>query len=259
MVSASRARAAHVVMLTFLLAGCSCGGDDAGDTGVDANVEDTVAADTDATGTRDGNTDDTGADTSPSDTGRDTDLEDVPGDANEDTSADVASDASDVGPAVTCPDYLPPPPVFPPCSDARACDEICFPPGAANCGVCTGDTCVSDSECAEGDFCVDILALCACSGTGVVTGCLPDCGDAPCPSDEYECVTRPGGSACVLARCTTGSYECGFNQVCDADDGSADVHGCVRRLCATDADCECGSCIGSRCYSGPGTCQPPAP
>jgi len=155
-----------------------------------------------------------------------------------------------------CPGWTPPPPGAVPCTNDGDCDpdvgDYCLPPGEdAACPVCRVDesTCVNDADCPDGSHCAEYDPGCPlCDGT-LPTTCFEDCVAGGCP-DGQECSE---GGACVPLRCDTGAIACPENFRCTGFSGD----GCLRLGCESDGDCDCGSCIDSRCYEGPGTCELP--
>lgn len=160
-----------------------------------------------------------------------------------------------------CEDYASPPPELPACRSASQCaeGEACVPPGASRgCGgACRTPMreCATDAECEAGSVCVEELIACSCDG-GPDTVCRPPCTAGSCLEGE---TCGPDG-VCAPTSCEDG-YACPPNTACAApgDAGPEDAHGCVRRACDGDADCECGVCLDGQCFSGPGVCRLPAP
>ena len=98
--------------------------------------------------------------------------------------------------------------------------------------------------------CDAVPVTCACSGRPTVMGCIAHCGASGC-ADGFTC---EADGHCRALRCMAGEYECPVNFDCIDYVAGEDPHGCTRRSCMVAADCECGACVGSRCYDGPGAC-----
>lgn len=152
-----------------------------------------------------------------------------------------------------CDDYSPP---FPPrdtCTDQAQCDagEACVAPHGVGCGPCVDlvATCASDADCSDSDVCVPTTDPCMCAGPG--SECIARCDDASCGDGE-----RCEDGRCLVQACTDG-YECPPNLDCGFG-GGGDAHGCIRRGCASERDCDCGACIDGVCARGPGICALPA-
>jgi len=160
-----------------------------------------------------------------------------------------------------CADYAPPPPERSPCRSREEClteGGLCWAPGSdPGCGGECFDprTCATDSDCAPSSVCESFPAPCACEAGIRGTRCMPDCrtSDRACPAG-YSC---SASGRCEPLDCTDG-YDCGFNQDCVFGVPGADEHGCARRPCTFDSDCECGACVLGLCHSGPGLCGPAA-
>jgi hypothetical protein len=132
------------------------------------------------------------------------------------------------------------------CSDEIACEPergTCLEPGGfVGCDTCqtpaADDICVDDRGCDTGEICTNSVEDCACGGEKT---CRPGC------TTNANCAE---GQACEAdGRCgtaTCGEDACPANFRCDAG-------GCLRKGCSVDTDCD-GSCVGGRCYSGPGMC-----
>lgn len=135
------------------------------------------------------------------------------------------------------------------CTTSAACrpDESCVPthvpPG---CGTCLPvEGCLDDEGCSLGQVCVP-SGPCSCDPKHCVSACA---ADAECP-DTFTCQT----GRCEPIPCDDPSYDCPMNFRCDP--ASRDNHGCQRLECEISADCDCGSCLGTTCSSGPARCRP---
>jgi hypothetical protein len=152
-----------------------------------------------------------------------------------------------------CEGYVPGPGT--PCGDSTACegvDGLCFPSGTGCCPVkmMAPRTCASDPDCASGAVCEEYVPDTACT-FGLGTRCVPACtaGEA-CGDGDGLC---DAGGRCVPLACPT-AWTCPENFDCEASNPGADVHGCARRTCTADTDCECGACVNGGCHDGPGRC-----
>ncbi len=122
------------------------------------------------------------------------------------------------------------------------CAERCEAPRHA----CDTDAdCPTDVRrliCASGhDVCCETSRQCVIPCTDAVGGC--DNPTERCRSDgRCEPIPCGDGWACpTSARCEPGAPD-------------ADLHGCVRRGCTDDRECDCGTCVHGRCFDGPGFC-----
>ncbi|MCC7540277.1 MAG: hypothetical protein IT379_28925 [Deltaproteobacteria bacterium] len=150
-----------------------------------------------------------------------------------------------------CEGWGPPPPAFTTCTSAWDCEdgEGCFPPGATYCGdVCEVSECVTDADCPLETVCETDPTACGCGVA--VERCRPPCATSGCLADE---VCLPDGHCRPLS--CEGEWDCPASASCRPSHPAADRHGCLRRSCFSDADCDCGSCIDDLCWDGPGTCR----
>lgn len=143
--------------------------------------------------------------------------------------------------------------IFTPCP----CSGQPLPPYAKTCAPRCG-TCAAGFTCnASNGHCepVSCTAGYACSAG---LACVPSrmgadmhgCATALCTSDGYQCPSafrcQAGASAdvhgCSDISCMDG-FTCPKNFDCDPS--SQELHHCKRRACTSDADCDCGACIGT--------------
>jgi hypothetical protein len=70
-----------------------------------------------------------------------------------------------------------------------------------------------------------------------------------CQSDQicYDS-TSADNHGCVTNSCS--GYSCPVNQACQTS--SSFGASCARKICSTDADCDCGVCLGT--VASPGSC-----
>lgn len=136
--------------------------------------------------------------------------------------------------------------------ECQPAEGPCLSPGAfAGCGICRrplpSELCRTDSDCsALGStyICASSPTLCLCSSETV---CMKGCSaDTEC-SEGQRCGTS---HRCESRACTTAS-DCPTDFRCDGGQ-------CLRKSCTTSRDCS-GYCVGSSCYSTPGTCTLPRP
>lgn len=136
--------------------------------------------------------------------------------------------------------------------DCTPAEGTCLAPGQfAGCGICRrplpSEICTSDAACAASgptSVCVNTPSLCLCSGETVcANGCTAD-------SDCREGQTCAANHRCQPKACAAAS-DCPTDFRCDAAQ-------CVRKPCTTSRDCT-GYCVGTACYSTPGTCNLPRP
>lgn len=146
----------------------------------------------------------------------------------------------------------------------------------SGCGACMSFPyeCEDDASCGDGQICVDAESgscVCdpgsMCQPSCVTAGCAADerCGDngrcAPrpctdgyaCPED-YECDPTADSRdkhGCAPLHCRDGRFACLSNLDCNIEAGG---HGCVRRACERDADCDCGACVDKLCRDRPAIC-----
>jgi hypothetical protein len=158
--------------------------------------------------------------------------------------------APDCG-TIWCEGYMPPPPDRPMCRNDAGCPsgEACVAPGdPAICGVMPVRECESDPGCPGRAVCQRFEGPC-----GEGTRCTIPCTDSGACEDGWRCADD---GLCNPIPCTDG-WECPASAICDPPSG--DLHGCVRRICMVDTDCDCGACVDYTCHDGPGTCYLPAP
>jgi hypothetical protein len=187
-----------------------------------------------------------------------------------------------------CPDYVRPDSsglsLGVDCTTNSECGSgaYCRAPGEQleGCGICLVPRmdCVTSADCDAGLVCHHDAVTCSCDADFTNSTCQPACTDATCSVDakcnaesglceprlcddgydcgaDFECVVDtllvdPHG--CLPLRCDAGvGYECPPNSRCSEHAGG---HGCATLPCATDTDCDCGTCIRGSCVSGPGVC-----
>ena len=137
--------------------------------------------------------------------------------------------------------------------------ETCLAPGQrGRCGVaCSrgGGLCVTDADCAPTEICFSYYGSpCdeACGPGSLVTRCDPRCTASSCETG-FSCDVA-GDGHCHPIPCGA-DYACSSHTTCQAGVDGGDLHGCVRAVCATDADCGCGGgCVWGRCYDSLGSC-----
>jgi hypothetical protein len=137
------------------------------------------------------------------------------------------------------------------CPNGRACtpgasgqdDHGCVPV------LCTaGYTCPGASTCQPGAANTDRNG---CLGTLCTAGYSCPTGTT-CFWYAYDADSH----GCVVATCA--GFACPVNQICQVD-GSRGAY-CTRKACKTDADCDCGACLGAegsssgQCFSRLGIC-----
>src|SRR5450759_4894359 len=158
--------------------------------------------------------------------------------------------------------------------------------------ACTATSCPADQRCGTSGWCELTPCTSGypcpggftCSPTSLGTdshGCSYTSCTAgyTCPSGSV-CQSGAAGQdrhGCVGNMCTAG-YTCPSDQICYSNSSSADSHGgvtnscsgfacpvnqafqtssssgakCARKTCSTDADCDCGVCLGT--VASPGYC-----
>jgi hypothetical protein len=146
-----------------------------------------------------------------------------------------------VGPKQPCamdPDFI----CYMPCT-ATSCGvgKRCGTNGLCETAPCNeGSTCPAGSHCEVGAANADPL------------GCAPD----SCAAGAWTCGAnqrcQPPGDA-HGCRCTSDAA-CPLNQRCNTTLANIGF-GCVTLTCASDADCDCGVCIGGGCQPGLWACQ----
>jgi hypothetical protein len=160
-----------------------------------------------------------------------------------------------------CEDYVEPGPGASTCATSADCagGVPCMPTDAPRiCGICfpTPHECDSAADCGGSTVCVSERFDCGCDGDeGTV--CREACTEGSC-AEGFVCTSA---GTCEAIDCHDG-YACPSNTACiDVTSPGAiiDVHGCVRRGCDVDTDCECGVCFEGICRSGPGVCMIFAP
>ncbi|MBW2461848.1 MAG: hypothetical protein JRH11_09385 [Deltaproteobacteria bacterium] len=109
--------------------------------------------------------------------------------------------------------------------------------------ICGGVGCAA--ECGSDDDCTD--GWCA---TGCCPYCVPSCPTTACAA----------GTRCdeATGRCNRIPCDDPEGQACTTNFRCVDG-GCRRIECATDTDCDCGTCAQGGCYDRPGQCCPPLP
>lgn len=188
---------------------------------------------------QDGGVSDAGLDAGVSDVG---DL-DAGGDAG---AVDASSDAGACAPVETAESCRSD-------GDCRAAFEQCLAPGEfGGCGICMEPMalCEGSADCAPGDVCVFYRPRCSCGGDA--SECRPRCTDTSCEAGE-SCNAETG--LCGPTSCTAG-YTCPAHTECVPASGAADAHGCERKACTTDAQCDCGgACVDGFCFEALGVCS----
>lgn len=136
--------------------------------------------------------------------------------------------------------------------ECQPAEGPCLSPGAfAGCGICRrplpSEICRTDADCSalgSSYICASSPTLCLCSSETV---CMKGCSaDTEC-SEGQRCGTS---HRCEPKSCTAAT-DCPTDFRCDAGQ-------CLRKSCTTSRDCS-GYCVGSTCYSTPGTCTLPRP
>ena len=126
--------------------------------------------------------------------------------------------------------------------------QTCYSPGEPlPCGACYEPIlpCTTDMECAnQPSPSICKKAQCSCGASECLPGCMTaaDCavGEA-CGQDDHRC--KPQTCA--------ASPECPTNFDCQQTQ-------CLRKTCATDAECN-GNCVNGQCYDMLGSCLLPPP
>lgn len=159
-----------------------------------------------------------------------------------------------------------------------AADGFKFPD--LGCGGCV-DPCGGDGyPCAAPSFCVD-------NGPGCCGQCVSDCTMGAMCNPGYECDPNKAPDLdgfCVPIACGAG-WNCADGLVCHPIGPGTDAHGCSPAVCSDpegapcspngtcipevgcgfnkpcdlDADCACGTCVGSVCRDRPGQCVDVSP
>ncbi len=136
--------------------------------------------------------------------------------------------------------------------ECQPAEGPCLSPGAfAGCGICRrplpSEICRSDADCsALGSpyICASSPTLCLCSSETVcMKGCAADseCSEGQRCGASHRCEPK----ACIAPSDCPTDFRCDGGQ-------------CLRKSCTTSRDCS-GYCVGSACYSTPGTCTLPRP
>lgn len=142
------------------------------------------------------------------------------------------------------------------CRDAAECAGIgsCYAPdtGCCSTSVAAPRVCEVDDDCTGDEICEEYEPTDACT-FGLGTRCVADCrtGTDPCP-EGHACDDT---GRCTALQCPD-AWTCESNFDCDPGAAEADVHGCARRTCSTDGECDCGACVTGACHDGPGACRP---
>jgi hypothetical protein len=143
----------------------------------------------------------------------------------------------------------------PPPSPLKHCVPSCATAGCPT-GIACGATgrCLP-KRCDAGYRCPEAYACAPARAGADAHGCAP----ADCNVDAYDC---PDGFRCMPGqRCvplTCGpDYRCSPNLDCKPT--STAPHGCVRRACTADAECDCGACINGLCQDRLFVCSRGAP
>ena len=208
------------------------------------------------------------------------------------SSTAAGGSGADAGAAGICPGVEPWPAGTITCRTAAECPggpgtSECTTSAEPLCGTCQGGPggCTSDDACEKGTVCgpgPNTGGGCSC-GSGY--DCIPRCTATTCGPGEIcrddghctvkrcggEGYTCPTGTQCKLGlappavdphgcepiSCADG-YACPKNQHCQPG-VAADEHGCVALTCASDADCDCGACVGTRCSNRMARCRESMP
>jgi len=144
-----------------------------------------------------------------------------------------------------------------PCSAGGSCglSYRCAPTSAtANYLGCEPIPCDGGYACPAGTRC-HVSAAQADSFGCELTPC--DQGYA-CPAETRCAVGSPRADShgCEYTRCNEG-FACQENSRCTVAEPPAYDHGCTAMPCKSDADCDCGYCVGGICSAAPATCQYP--
>ena len=140
--------------------------------------------------------------------------------------------------------------------------------------------CSADTDCEPEQRCVPSGPP-SCSGQGPSLACAAPCTEASCAASErceadghcrpapcaegFQCPTdkrcasqdedaAADANGCADVSCQEG-FECPNNRRCEP--GSLYAHECGPLACSTDADCDCGYCIGKWCYDSLFYCTKP--
>jgi len=159
-----------------------------------------------------------------------------------------------------CPGFALPAGAVPCRGDADCPTEaaFCIRPGEfAGCGAppdCTR-LCESDPDCTSPTpVCLEDRTGCEQACFMPPTACVASCTISGCATGE-QCDDVSG--RCSPTPCELG-WACPPSAICDSGFFTADAHGCVRRTCMADADCDCGTCVFGACWELPGQCMPAA-
>ncbi|MFT3770518.1 MAG: hypothetical protein QM820_34245 [Minicystis sp.] len=135
------------------------------------------------------------------------------------------------------------------CTDSFSCgaDSTCSPSdSAADAHGC------APLHCTDGYVCP---AETVCESYAPQHGCVPQsCYDGYVCAGETTCApsrTDADAHGCAPPNCAEG-YTCPANTRCDPE--SPYPRGCVDVSCQTDADCDCGFCVGGWCKLGLSVC-----
>lgn len=228
-------------------------------------------------------------------TNPDPDSDDAADVTGSESSSMTASSTSATGPSTDGPPQSCPglPESFSPCRTPADCSDLgnyleCVPAGSDPSGGCGGATgCAFDwaqgaEPCANDE---------ACNASGATDYVCRE-GDDPCCGPVSACVPRctpdtcaegnrcPELGVCEPVPCDDG-FTCADGARCEPGVAGSDPHGCVaipcdeagalacpmlhdcvaktcvRAPCASDDDCECGSCIAGQCWDRPWECYEP--
>jgi hypothetical protein len=129
------------------------------------------------------------------------------------------------------------------CRETADCPgAYCFSPGEPNCPLeqsCNGVTCPTGESCLPADPAFDSCAD---------SVCRPDCADDLSCRDGEFC--DPSSAHCTPIPCSSG-FLCAAHESCVPGEA---LHGCVRAVCAADAECGGGFCVKGACYGDLGAC-----
>ncbi len=97
--------------------------------------------------------------------------------------------------------------------------------------------------------CQEYLGGCCNFGDRLSRRCVARCSAGSC-AEGFVCGSN---GLCGAVLCTNG-YACAAHFSCTPSNTEADLHGCARASCVSDADCSRGYCVESRCYAELGIC-----
>lgn len=118
------------------------------------------------------------------------------------------------------------------CSDNADCGDlqVCARPSANQAGTCTNVECVTNDDCALGNY---------CNSAGYT--CTPGCtSNLDCRAGE-NC--DQSNNTCVQYGCRDTNLDCGYAQFCE-NGTCVDAQGHCEVGCDFDSDCGNGFCLG---------------